>query len=231
MSKHLPYSIIAVSIVLHGCGAGPFGSKLEEGTIEYALSFPDQDPNGLMGGMLPERTTLTFTSEKHVAELSAGMGIFRTAVITDNVAKAMDYHMSMMSRKIVAHLQPRDLENFVDRERPTIIHTNDLDTIAGFPCRKAIAIFSDISRPEVELWYTDGICVREPNWFGPFAEVPGVLLRYEMIQHGMRMRLDAISVTKGPVDETKFIPKEEYQLVPATTLHNELAEVLDTFKM
>ncbi len=33
--------------------------------------------------------------------------------------------------------------------------------------------------------------MKDPNWFGPFAEVPGVLLRYEMVQYGIRMRLDA----------------------------------------
>jgi GLPGLI family protein len=224
---------IALMIMICGCGSSSFlNNRLEEGVIEYALSFPEYDPNGIMGGMLPERTTLSFNKDMQVAELSAGMGIFRTSMITNNKARAMDYHMSMMSRKIVARMQPRDLELFnTDREKPTIIYTQDTDTIAGYPCRLAIAIFDEIDHPEIELWYTDKIQMKDPNWFGPFSEIPGVLLRYDLIQHGIRMRLDAISITEGPVDPAKFKLKEEYQIVPPTTLHQELAEVLGTFSM
>jgi GLPGLI family protein len=220
-------------MMICGCSGGSFlENRPSEGVIEYALSFPDYDPNGLMAGMLPERTTLTFTDGKQVAELNAGMGIFKTAMIADNGAKLMDYHMSMMSKKLVSHMQPRDLEIFnTDRQHPTILFTQDMDTIAGYPCRRAIAIFDKVDQPEIEIWYTDRIKLKDPNWFGPFSEIPGVMLRYELYQHGIRMRLDAISVTSGPVDDTKFKVKEEYQQVPAEVLHSELAQVLGTFKM
>jgi hypothetical protein len=218
---------------LCGCQHVSFlDGRLDEGVIEYSLTFPDYDPNGLMGGMLPDRTTLTFNNNKQVAELSAGMGIFKTAMISDNGARAMNYHMSMMSRKIVAHLQNRDLDLFnADRETPTIIHTNDMDTIAGYPCKRAIAIFDRIDQPEIEIWYTEEIEMKDPNWFGPFAEIKGVLMRYELYQHGIRMRLEALTVTPGSVDKAKFKVKEEYQTVPPGVLHQELAEVLGTFNM
>ncbi len=110
---------------------------MDEGTIEYALTFPDYDPNGLMADMLPEKTTLSFTEDKQVAELSAGMGVFRTMMQVDNSGQVMDYHLSMMSKKIVAHLKPRDMDLFnADYGNPTILFTNDVDTIAGYPCKK-----------------------------------------------------------------------------------------------
>ncbi len=222
-----------VCSLLSGCGSNSLlEPKIDEGTIEYAITFPDYDPKGIMKDMLPERTTLTFTNEKQVAELSAGMGIFRTTMITDNDAHAMDYHMSMMSKKIVAHMLPIDLELFHgDRKKPTIIVTQQVDTIAGYPCRRAVAIFDGIDQPAVEVWFTDRIEIRDPNWFGPFADVPGVLMRYEMMQHGIRMRLDAINVVPGDVDRKKFDVKKEYQVVPPTVLHQELAQVLSTFTM
>jgi hypothetical protein len=205
---------------------------VDEGVIEYALSFPDYDPDGIMAGMLPERTTVTFSSDKQVAELSAGMGIFRTAMVTDNKAKAMDYHLSLMSKKMVAHMLPRDLLVFnKDSGFPTILFTNDVDTIAGYPCKRAIAVFSKIDQGEIDLWYTDRIDMKNPNWFGPFADVPGVLLRYDVVQYGMRMRLDAISVQPGKVDQSLFQVKEDHDAVPAEVLHHELAEVLGTFSM
>lgn len=218
--------------ILSGCGTHLLDRKVAAGVIEYALSFPDYDPNGIMAGMLPERTTLSFSEDKQVAELSAGMGIFRTTMVTDGIAKAMDYHLSLMSKKMVAHMAPRDLSIFNDESgTPTILYTEDVDTIAGYPCKRAIAVFDRIQMPETDLWYTDRIQLKDPNWFGPFAEIPGVLLRYDVVQYGMRMRLDAISVTPGEVDPAKFQIKKEFDAVPAEVLHHELAEVLGTFSM
>ena len=215
-----------------GCGTGLLEKHVNEGTIEYALTFPDYDPNGLMAGMLPEKTTLCFTEDKQVAELSAGMGIFRTMMQVDNNGQVMDYHLSMMGKKIVAHLKPRDMDLFnSDYGNPTILFTDDVDTIAGYPCKKAVAIFDRLERPEIELWYTDRIRMQNPNWFGPFAEVPGVLLRYEMVQNGILMHLNATSVTPGDVDPSKFAVKSDYDAVAAPVLHHELAEVLGTFSM
>ncbi len=225
-------SLSLVILLSHGCSSDLLDRRISEGVIEYALTFPDYDPNGIMAGMLPERTTLTFADDKQLAELNAGMGIFRTSMVADNGSRSMDYHMSMMSKKIVAHLLPLDLELFnSDVGRPTILYTNDVDTIAGYPCRRAVAIFDRIEHPEIELWYTDRIDIASPNWFGPFAEVPGVLLRYEMVQYGMRMRLDALSVKPGKVDATLFERKAEYEQVAPTVLHNEMVEVLGTFSM
>lgn len=220
------------AMLCNSCNSNLLEQRVAEGIIEYALSFPDYDPNGLMAGMLPERSTLTFKEDKQVAELSAGMGVFRTFMVADNTEQAMDYHLSLMSKKIVAHMAPSDLELFNPAaNKPTIIHTNAVDTIAGYPCRKAVAVFDALEQVECELWYTDKIHIANPNWFGPFAEISGVLLRYDVVQYGMRMRLTALSVTPAEVDPAKFFPKQEFELVKPEVLYHELAEVLGTFSL
>lgn len=223
---------MACSPVFSGCSSGLLDRRIAEGVIEYALSFPDYDPNGIMAGMLPERTTLTFADDKQVAELSAGMGVFRTTMVIDGMGQVLDYHLSLMSKKMVAHLRPIDLGLFnKDSGKPSIVYTEDRDTIAGYPCRRAIAIFDRIDFPETDLWYTDQIDLEKPNWFSPFAEVPGVLLRYDIVQYGMRMRLNAISVQPGHVDPARFTVKKDFDQVRPEVLHHELTEVLGTFAM
>ncbi|MBV6404239.1 MAG: hypothetical protein GFGODING_00989 [Flavobacteriales bacterium] len=224
--------LLAVALLGNGCSHGLLQDQVAEGVIEYALSFPDYDPNGLMAGMLPEKTTVTFTQDRQLAELSAGMGVFRTAIVTDNERKQLDYHLSLLSKKLVSRLQPRDMPTF-NKEKPalTILYTNEVDTIAGYPCKKAVAVFGAIDKPEIELYYTDRIRIDDPNWYGPFQEVPGVLMRYELVQYGMRMRLDAVAVTPGPVDPVRFALKEGYQEVPPDVLDHELQEVLGTFSL
>lgn len=205
--------------------------QVKEGVIEYALTFPDYDPNGLMAGMLPEKTTLYFNEEQQVADLSAGMGVFRTSMVVNTPKQIMDYHMSVMSKKLVSQLGPRDLMLFNKESAAlTILYTGATDTIAGYPCKKAIAVYNGIEQPEVELWYTDAIRMDKPNWYSPYTEIPGVLMRYEMVQYGMRMRLNATSVTPGPVDPSKFEAKPDYDKVTPEVLHHELEEVLSTFQ-
>lgn len=218
--------------IFHGCGSSLLTGKVGEGVIEYALSFPEYDPEGIMAGMLPERTTVSFNEDRQVAELSAGMGMFRTVMMADNANENMEYHLSLMSKKIVAHMVPSDLGMFqVQSGTPTIVYTDDIDTVAGYSCKRAVAIFDGIDQPEIELWYTDRIAMKNPNWFGPFSEIPGVLLRYELVQNGVRMRLNAISVQPGEVDPAKFEVKADFEKVPPTVLQHELAEVLGTFTM
>jgi GLPGLI family protein len=223
--------LFAVMLLAMGCGSSSTNGKVKEGVIEFALTFPDYDPNGLMAGMLPEKTTLYFNEGHQMADLSAGMGVFRTTMTVNTMDQVLDYHMSVMSKKLVSELHPRDLVLFNKESQAfTILYTDITDTIAGYPCKKAVALYSGINHPEAELWYTDAISMDQPNWYGPYKEIPGVLLRYEMIQYGMRMRLEATSVNPGPVEPGKFEAKPDYDKVAPEVLHHELAEVLSTFQ-
>lgn len=231
LSIRTSLSLAVTLILLHtGCSRSLIQSSVKEGTIEYALTFPDYDPNGLMAGMLPEKTTLTFTEDKQAVDLSAGMGVFRTSMVVNTPEHIMDYHMSVMGKKLVAELHPRDLQQFNrESEALSILYTDETDTIAGYPCKKALAIYNGIDHPESEIWYTTAITMDAPNWYGPYSEVPGVLMQYEVVQYGMRMRLTATSVKPGPVDASHFAIQADHERVQPEVLHQELAEVLSTF--
>ncbi len=218
--------------LLYGCGSGFLDARPDAGVIEYALSFPDQPANGIMSGMLPEKTTLFFQGHEQIAELSAGMGLFRTAMIMNNKTRTMDYQLTLMGKRITAKLQPNDIhEYFGDGGEPVIVHTQRVDTVAGYPCRHAIAIFPRVSHAEVDLWYTDKIDMEAPNWMNPFAQVEGVLLRYELVHHGLRMRMDATSVKPGKVDPAKFGVDTGFQQVSPAQMKAEMAEVIGSFAM
>ncbi|MBL7963485.1 MAG: hypothetical protein JNM31_06535 [Flavobacteriales bacterium] len=217
-------------MLLNSCGKGIFAGRITEGVIEYALSFPDIEPDGIMSGMLPERTYLYFDKDRQVAELSAGMGLFKTTVIADNDERKLDYHLAIMGKRLVAHMGEGDVRHMAPQDnRMTLVWTNEFDTISGMHCRKAVAIYDDIALPEVELYYTDQIQMGSPNWFGPYSEIPGVLLRYEMVQNGIRMRLNAVAVKPGPVERSRFSPLPDHTPVGVEQLSAELASVLSAF--
>jgi GLPGLI family protein len=187
------------------------------------------DPEGLMSGMLPEKTTLSFDREHQSMDLSAGMGIFRTSMVVNTPDKVVDYHMSMMGKNLVAILKPHDLLTF-DKSPPamTVIFCDGTDTIAGYPCKKAVLVYANMDMPEKEVWYTDRIAMDTPNWYGPFKDIPGVLMRYEFTQNNIRMRLEAVSVDPGAVKASKFEVQPDHQVVSPEVLYSQLDEVLGT---
>ena len=67
MRIHIPL-LAAAALLLHGCSSDLLVRTVDQGVIEYALSFPDYDPNGLMAGMLPERTLVTFAKDLDYVE-------------------------------------------------------------------------------------------------------------------------------------------------------------------
>jgi len=224
-----PPAILGTLLLVSGCGSTLLSSRISEGVIEYGVTFPDMDPEGLMSGMLPDKTVLSFDREHQSMDLSAGMGIFRTSMVVNTPEQVVDYHMSMMGKNLVAILKPRDLLTFDKNPAAmTVIFSEGIDTIAGYPCKKAELVYADMNMPEKVVWYTDQIAMDTPNWYGPFKEIPGVLMRYEFTQNNIRMRLEATSVHAGEVKASKFEVQPDHQVVSPEVLYSQLDEVLGT---
>lgn len=216
--------------VFSGCDRAMLPGGAQEGTIEYALAFPDMDPNGLMTDMLPEKAVLSFNQDQQSFDLSAGMGVFKTSMLVNTPAQVVDYHMSVMGKNLVAAFKRRDLLTLNKTGPPlTMVKTMARDTIAGLPCKQAYLIYDQLDAPEVEVWYTEDLDQKNPNWYGPFSDIPGVLMRYEVVQHNIRMRMEATKVTLGPVDPLVFQKRPEHQEVSPEVFNGQLDEVLGVF--
>jgi len=230
MQHKIGLAAFALLLIGPGCGRSTLMGNGAEGTIEYAMSFPDLAPDGLMTDMLPEKAILTFNHDHQALDLSAGMGVFKTSMVVNTPAQVVDYHMSVMGKALVAEFKRRDFTLLNKSAAPmAVIRTYARDTIAGLPCMQAFLLYNNIEMPEAEVWYTEAIPQESPNWYGPYSEIPGVLMRYEVVQHNIRMRLEATSVKLGPVDGSKFTVHPDYQQVSPAVLYAQLDEVLGVF--
>lgn len=204
---------------------------MKEGIIEYQITFPYYDQDNIMASMLPEKATLEFNDDRFLSELSAGIA-FKTSLIGNNSEHYIDQTLQLLQKRFYCRLNERDVL-MVGGERPemTLVFTNETDTVAGFNCKKAIAIFSDIDLPEIELFYTEQIALKDPNWHTPYSEIPGVLLRYEIIQYDLRMRLEATSIQAMEVPEERFQVKEGLEEVEPERIQYELQQIMETFAL
>lgn len=231
-ARNLPTAVLLLSAaVLLSCNSELFQQDIKEGIIEYHVTFPYYDQDNIMASMLPESATLEFKDDKFVSELSAGIA-FKTSLIGNNSEHYIDQTLQLLNKRFYCRLRERDVF-LIGGDRPdmTLVFTNETDTVAGFLCKKAIAIFNELDQPEIELYYTDRIALNDPNWHTPFADIPGVLLKYEIEQYNMRMRLEATSVEAVKIPDERFQVKEGLEEVKAERIQYELQQIMETFEL
>ncbi len=224
--------VVCVAMLITSCEGGLFGSEsIDEGIIEYEVSYPYFENTSLMTEFMPDLMVMKFKDNQYHNEISVG-GAFSTNLITNCTEKTIEQYVDVFGEKIAIKLDQQGTEQMLDDafEQLTIIHTNETDSVAGYLCKKAIAIFDDVSQPEIVLYYTTDIKLTNPNWCNQFFEIDGVLLRYEIEQHDLRTRFTAISVQKAELTDADFKIEEEYEDVTTDRMMLELQDVFDVFK-
>lgn len=101
--------------------------------------------------------------------------------------------------------------------------TEEKDTMLGFNIQKA---YIYVNGEKTEAWFTDEIAISNPNWFTPFKEIPGVLLKYVISQFGVRMEFKATSL-EDLEEDYKFSFNEGGDLTNSDAYQNELKELFE----
>jgi GLPGLI family protein len=195
---------LVFAIVLgYGCGNKKAGNGISEGVIEYDAEPVDKAHP--MADLAPSKMTVKFKDNKSCVDLSAGMGLFSTSFISDPETHTMIQLVKLLNKKYVHIFDTIELkkENAVG-PRMVIEKTNETKMIATYKCKKAIIKFPGNEHSSFDVYYTNDISIETPNWSNPFSELDGVLMEYQISQHGLEMHFLAKSVTSSDVDDATF---------------------------
>ncbi len=232
MKKHLCSSCwIAIAfLVLLGCDNLKIDDRLSEGLIEYHLEYPDMDPTSMMADMMPDKMEMRFKDNTYISEVSAGFGMFRMAFVSQVDNKNVSQMVKLLGDKYVAHFD-EDLVDETVSELPELVitPTKNQKEIAGFQCHEAKVSFTDGSREDFLVYYTEEIGLDKPNWFSQYSGINGVLLEYQIEMFSIWTRLSATNVVQQEIDETKFEVPEEYKTISDKELELKLNEIMATF--
>lgn len=201
--------------------------------IEYDISFPYlDDSNNMMASLLPEKMHLYFKHDQFASELTTVGGLFKNRFVSDQGKKEMVHQLKIFKKKLEAQYDETTIQRqLMNLPQLTIVETSEIDTVAGFRCKKAIGIFDHIALPEMTIYYTDEINIKSPNWCTQFQGIDGVLMQYEVEQLGIRMRFRATSVQGLEVEREMLQPESGYDTVSADQLQFEIQELMNTFNM
>lgn len=209
-----------------------FDSKPSEGIIKYKISFPDVSDESITATLLPDQMTYAFTPSSFASNFETAGGVFKNRIVANRDTRTVDHQLKVFRKKIETKMQETDvIQMLADYPKSAIIRTNQTDTIAGFHCKKALIVFEEMGKKEIEVYYTNQIEMDSPNWCTQYHEIEGVLMAYEIVEFGIRMRLEAEEV-KTPLEDLQMLQAEaEYSEITKEMMDIELEQLVQTFEL
>ncbi|GAB4145056.1 MAG: hypothetical protein Fur0041_19770 [Bacteroidia bacterium] len=212
--------VFGSGILLSSCSGGIFKKDISEGTIEFKSEAVGENKPSAM--LVPDKMTVKFKDNYSAAELEAGMGFARMKFISDPVKKEFVSQVNMLD-KFTSKLDMKGVETsnyyFPDY---TVDYGKETKEIAGYKCKKATLKFKDGSQP-VDVWFTNDINIKNPNWSNAYYKIDGVLMEYTLKKYGLELHFTATTVTEGSVDQSVFTVPAGYKTVDNKELEDMFA--------
>jgi GLPGLI family protein len=205
-SKFVVLTIISFVI---GYSAKAQSKKAFEGTIVYSLNFDDAGLDPASVAMLQGRE-MVISIKGDKSRVDMDMGIMKTSTIADNKTGTAITLMDMMGQKMAIKMTKEEIEKQrAEIKAPTIKYTDETKEIAGYKCKKAIAVTEE--GDELTIYYTDEIPNGNSAANNQFVGLNGFPLEYQTIQKGLKMLVTAKSVKPGKVEDSKFKVPNDYK--------------------
>ena len=107
-TNHLLYfSLICLLLLIQACDEGIFESGIEEGKIEYTISYPDIPSDSYMQDFLPKKAETYFNKYGYRTDIIAAMGLFKTSIIKDK--ENLIHSVKVLNKKLASELSEQDI--------------------------------------------------------------------------------------------------------------------------
>lgn len=224
-------TFLIFTIGLVSCERGIFESGIDEGVIEYRIEYPKLNEDHVMMDLLPKKMEMTFKNGEYRNEISAGMGLFKTAIIKQKEKEELIHTIKVLNKKLASDLDEKAVDRMnVGFNKLTFEATGNKKVIAEYECTEMIAKVEGDSAWEFKLYFTDEISIDNPNYLSPFQEVKGVLMQYEMINHDLHMLFTAEKVLDKEIKREDILLSDDYLMVTSDSLEEELDAIFEKVK-
>lgn len=213
-----------------------FASKCEddagtvsEGIITYDISYPRPIEDKWMEKLMPSEMEMQFKNNNINTELTFGLGMIKIGYITNTEDKHLHEMLKFMRNRNVSHRGVPQVEDLIAQiPEHKIELLPDTKSIVGFLCHKAkVKVDSPTEPYSYDLWYTNDIKIKDPNWCTPFKSIPGVLMEYRVERFNVIMHFTAIDVEKAEIQDTEFLVPKKYTEISIEDMEKNLQDLKD----
>ncbi|MFT4660597.1 MAG: hypothetical protein ACI8XB_000865 [Patiriisocius sp.] len=229
------FTLLLLFAIIYGCQNASniiLRNKISEAVIDYDITFPYIEADGLTASFLPNKMTMHLKGNQYSTKIKTYGGIFKSANIVDTKERQFTQMLKIFKKKVTCDYNTTDMRNFID-EFPnfTLIPSTETKEVVGIMCKKATGVFHDISTPDITIYYTNKFKIKDPNWCNPFSEIDGVMLAYEIEQFDTRARITAANVTVESVNDEEIIKEPGYIEVEYAAMKIEFEKIMDSFSI
>jgi hypothetical protein len=203
VKQKIAYLIFSIVITYAFSGCSNADEKfISEGAIVYSAKVVDE--TNPMANLAPSKMTIYFKDNKSCAEMSAGMGLFSTSFISDPETKTLTQLVKLLNKKFSLVQNEQEIKKENANYPMKITPLPETKIVAGYNCKKAHVKLGDEYGTEFDIFYTNDLDIKNPNFANPYCEIDGILMEYQMKKFGLEMRFTATSVKKEVVDDAIF---------------------------
>ena len=205
------------------------GSAVTEGIITYDISYPRPIEDKWMEKLMPSEMEMQFKNNNINTELTFGLGMIKIGYITNTQDKHLHEMLKFMRKKNVSHRGTKQVNELIAQiPNHKFELLPDTKSIAGYLCHKAqVKVDSPNNQYFYDLWYTNQINIKDPNWCTPFKEIPGVLMEYRVERFNVVMHFTAVEVEKTEILDTEFMVPKKYKEISIEAMEKNLMDLKD----
>lgn len=215
--------IITCAIVFLAFTDARAQSKIREGKVTYAISFPDSsDDNGMIESVMGKEYIIYFKDSSSRMETKGGMG--NMVIISDGKSGDTYTLMDMMGEKYALKMTDADMSTFKemsDAGKPDVSLEKGKKKIAGFECKKAVITTTvEGKKQKSEVWYTDEISAPASAFKDKIEGIPGFPLEFSYKAKGKEIKMVCTAVEKVTVSPDQFVVPDDYTIKNMADLMN-----------
>ena len=205
-------------------GCDSTGGAVDQGIITYDISYPRPIEDKWMEKLMPSEMEMQFKNNQINTELTFGLGMIKIGFISNTEDKQLHELLKFMRNRNVSHRGTNQIEELLEKIPPrTIELLPDTKSIVGFLCHKALVhVESPSEAYSYDLWYTEEIKLKEPNWCTPFKKIPGVLMEYRVERFNVVMHFTAVEVQQTEIPDTEFLVPSKYKEISIEAMEKNL---------
>lgn len=203
--------LVSITFLLFAsCGQGD-EKNISEGVIEFDATVVDQ--SNPMASLAPSKLIMKFKDDKACAEMSAGMGLFSTSFISDPEKHTLTQLVKLLNKRFTLTQNQQQIDRENNAYPVELTPTNETKLIAGYKCKKTHVKMKDDSGLEFDVFSTNELRIKDPNFCNPYFKIDGVLMEYQMKKFDLEMRFTAKSVRKEDIDDATFEIPADYKVI------------------
>lgn len=219
-------SLMVLLISLQSCDSSIFKKGIKEGTIEYTISYPQIPKDDYLLDIMPNQMEMTFKDGVFRSDIIAGMGLFKTSVISNKEDEMLTHSVKLLNKKFASTLGSEDIIAVSPYYKDIEFNfTDNIKLIAGYECKEAIAQINGDSSWTFAIYYTDEIDIDSPNRLTPFEPIDGVLMEYDLYNYNTHMHFEAQRVTEKQIDPALIDLEDGYVMVSPSDLKSEIESI------